>query len=244
MTGPDASHGEMPGFPLPSRPGPELGEPVLDALLGGQSLSADAPEQAALVARMLADLAAPAEPGELAGETAARLAFARCPSPAGISPATRRSARRRPLRLPVPRAGLAAALVVAAAGLGGAAAAYAGVLPGPVQDVAHHMIGAPPAHRADPHQQQPGSPSGGQLLHGRAGQEKAHATPGDGKGRRKPLPSPAKGHAKPPTPPGKVTHPKPPRPKGQATPPKPRKPNVSPPSARGGPSRKGRSAAS
>jgi hypothetical protein len=45
---------------------------------------------------------------------------------------------------------LGGALIAAAVGLGGAAVAYAGELPGPVQDLAHHLIGAPPAHSASP----------------------------------------------------------------------------------------------
>ena len=142
----------MPGFPFPSRPGRELGEPLLDALLDRQSLPPDAPQQVRTVAQMLADLASPAEPGELAGETAARSAFTHYPSPADASPATRRSGRRHPWTSR--GAKLAAALITAAVGLGGATA-YAGVLPGPVQDFAHHMIGAPPAHRADPLKPQP-----------------------------------------------------------------------------------------
>src|SRR5260370_77271 len=132
-SGPDTSHGEMPGFSLPSRQGRELGEPVLDALLDGQSLLPDAPEQAGLVAEILADLAGPAEPGELAGETAARLSLARCPSPAGISPATRPPAPRKLLPPPVPRAGLAGALVAVAARLGPAASAHPQVPARPAQ---------------------------------------------------------------------------------------------------------------
>jgi hypothetical protein len=143
----------MPGFPFPSRPGRELGEPLLDALLDRQSLPPDDARQVRTVAELLADLAGPAEPGELAGETAARSAFTHYPSPADASPAARRSGRRHPW---TPRgAKLAAALIAAAVGLSGATA-YAGVLPGPVQDFAHHMIGAPPAHRAHPLKPQPG----------------------------------------------------------------------------------------
>jgi len=63
-----------------------LDESVLDALLTGTSLPSDAPEQAHTVAEMLASLADPAVPGALAGEAAARRAFARAASPAGISP--------------------------------------------------------------------------------------------------------------------------------------------------------------
>jgi hypothetical protein len=148
----DASSGEMPGFPPLSRPGRELGEPLLDAILEGRSLPPDAPEELCVVAEMLADLAGPAEPGELAGEAAARLGLARAASPAGISPVAHRSARRRRSWISVPGgARLGAALIAAAVGLGGAAAAYAGALPGPIQDIAHHVFGAPPSHTADLH---------------------------------------------------------------------------------------------
>src|SRR5215469_7701506 len=140
MNPPDASSGEMPGFSHPSRPRRELGEPLLDALLEGRSLPPDAPVELCAVAEMLADLAGPAEPGELAGEAAARLGLARTAFPAGISPAAQRSARRRRSWMSVP----------GAVRLGGAAAAYAGALPGPVQDLAHHLIDAPAAHRASP----------------------------------------------------------------------------------------------
>jgi len=154
---PDASSGEMPGFYHPSRPSRELGEPLLDALLEGRSLPPDAPVELCVVAEMLADLAGPAEPGELAGEAAARLGLARTAHPAGISPAAHRSARRRRSWVSVPGAvRLGGALIAAAVGLGGAAAAYAGALPGPIQDFAHHLIGAPPAHRAAPPSPRPG----------------------------------------------------------------------------------------
>lgn len=156
MSDPDASPVEMPRFPFPRRPAPELDEPLLDALLSGRPLPLHAPEQAHTVAGMLASMADPAGPGALAGEAAARSAFARAASPAGIQPAgirkadgraRRRSPRLRPASLP---ARIAAALIVASAGLGGAAvAAYAQVLPGPVQELAHRVIGAPaPAHAA------------------------------------------------------------------------------------------------
>jgi hypothetical protein len=102
---------------------------------------------------MLASLADPAGPGALAGEATARSAFARALSPASISPADRRPARRRPtqrgFRLSTRLAGALTAVTI---GLGGAAAAaYAGVLPGPVQELAHEAIGAPAAHRPAAH---------------------------------------------------------------------------------------------
>jgi hypothetical protein len=183
MGKPGASSNEMHGFPFPGRPGPDLDEPLLDMILNGQSLAPDAPQEMHALAEMLASLAGPAEPGELAGEAAARLAFARGASPAGVSRSARRSARsaRRSARsarsarhaesrmLTRLSAVLAVALVAAAVGLGGAAAAYAGALPGPVQAAAHEAIGAPasrpvPAYAASPPQRQPA----GMAVPGRA----------------------------------------------------------------------------
>lgn len=207
MGDPDASSGEMPGFPSPSLPGRELGEPLLDALLEGQSLPPDAPAELYAVAEMLADLAGPAEPGELAGEAAARLGLARTASPVGVSPVAHRSARRRRSWISVPgSARLGAVLITAAVGLGGAAAAYAGALPGPIQNIAHHMLGAPPARQADLLRPRPGP--------GRSGPDSSAprpATSGAGKGHGGKHPGrahgKAKGHAKlkpPKPPPGKA----------------------------------------
>jgi hypothetical protein len=158
MSPPDASHGEMPGFLLPGRPGGEHDEPLLDMIFDGRALPPDAPQEMHDLERMLAALAGPAEPGELAGEAVARAAFIRLASPAGVSPAFSRSAAhhgpRRPASHRLPRqrparrrAGLAAALCAAAAVLVSTAAAYADVLPDPIQQVAHVTVGAPaPRH--------------------------------------------------------------------------------------------------
>jgi hypothetical protein len=152
MSGPDASPPEMPGFPFFRRPAMPLDESVLDALLTGQSLPPDAPEQARTVAHVLASLADPAVPGALAGEADARRAFVRAASLVSASPATRRRPGRRPRRFAASLTSkLAAGLVAVTVGLGGAAAAaYAGALPAPIQDFAHDAIGAPRAHRPAP----------------------------------------------------------------------------------------------
>jgi len=147
MSGPDAMHGEMPGF-FPGRPGGERDEPLLDMIFDRRPLPPGAPPEMHDLARMLAAVAGPAEPEELAGEATALAAFARLASPVGISPAASRPARRRlPVRPRRARLPMAAALVTAAAGLGSIAAAYVGVLPGPIQQVAHVTVGAPlPPH--------------------------------------------------------------------------------------------------
>jgi hypothetical protein len=192
----DASSGEMPGFMPPSRPGRELGEPLLDALLEGRSLPLDAPEEICAVAEMLADLAGPAEPGELAGEAAARLGLVLTAPPAGVSSVAHRSARRRRSWISAPgSARMGAALIAAAVGLGGAAAAYAGALPGPMQNVAHHIFDAPPARNAGVSGTHPGPGRPGSGKH--IGLRPAKAA--DGMGHPRPQPRSPNGdrHAMP-----------------------------------------------
>ena len=146
MSGPGASSGEMPELPFA---GSEQDEPLLDMLLTGQPLPPDAAGQLHDLAGMLASLTGPAGPGELAGEAAARSAFARVAAPPRVSGDGRLPARRRPAWLYTRvKARLAAPLAAVALGLGGGAAAYAGALPSPIQDFAHHLIGAPAARHA------------------------------------------------------------------------------------------------
>lgn len=143
MSGQDAPFYEMPKFARQARLDREHEELALDMLLDGLPLPPEAPSEMTALPLMLADLSGPAGPSELAGEAAALSRFRRHHSPAGIS-SRRRPERRMPSRQsPARRAQLAAALTVAAIGLGGTAAAYAGVLPSPVQKLAAHVIGAP-----------------------------------------------------------------------------------------------------
>src|SRR5438876_9567651 len=140
-------HDEMPGF-FPGRPGGEHDEPLLDMILERRPIPPGAPPEIHGLARMLAAVAGPAGPGDLAGQDAARAAFTRLASRSGTWHAALWSARRslseRPARGRLP---LAAALAVAAAGLGSTAAAYVGVLPSPIQHFAYLTIGAPPPPR-------------------------------------------------------------------------------------------------
>jgi hypothetical protein len=147
----------MPGFPFPGRPGGEHDEPLLDMIIARRAIPPDAPQPMHDLALMLAALAGPAEPGELAGEAAVRAAFSRAASPAGISAAAQRPGRRRrttrsrrfrgPARS---RARLATAAVVAAAGLGSVFAAYIDVLPSPIQQLAHVTVAAPAPPSSSP----------------------------------------------------------------------------------------------
>jgi hypothetical protein len=143
-------HGEMPGF-FPGRPGGEHDEPLLDMILERRPIPPGAPPEIHGLARMLAAVGGPAEPGDLAGQDAAQAAFTRLTSRVGTSHAALRSARRslseRPARGRLPLA----ALAVAAAGLGSTVAAYADVLPSPIQHFAHVTFGAPaPPQDASP----------------------------------------------------------------------------------------------
>jgi hypothetical protein len=152
MSGQGALHGEMPGFPLPSRPGAEHDEPLLDMIFNRRPIPPGAPPEMHDLARTLAALAGPAEPGELAGEAAALAAFRRLASPAGTRPAAQRPLRHWRSRPPARwRARLVVALVAAVVGLGGTVTAYAGVLPGPVQEIMHVTLGAPAPHHRGLH---------------------------------------------------------------------------------------------
>src|SRR5580704_15277419 len=178
----------MPGFPFPGRPGGEHDEPLLDMIIARRVLPPDAPQPMHDLARMLAALAGPAEPGELTGEAAVRAAFSRAASPVGISAAARRPGwRRRARRSRGParsRARLATALVVAVAGLGSVFAAYTDVLPSPIQQLAHVTVAAPAPPSSGP--DRPGRAKRPSATHA-AGQGGSQPAPGP-----QPSPSPAR----------------------------------------------------
>ena len=161
MTARGAVPDEMPEFSLSGRAGLELDDQLLDAILSGQ-LSPEAPGQATVVAEMLASLADPVYSGHLAGEEAARSAFARAVSPAPGRHGAPEPAARPARTAPSWRPGkitmrLAAGLAAVTVGLSGTVAAYAGALPAPVQNLAHFAIGAPPPPPAS--RQNPGRPA-------------------------------------------------------------------------------------
>jgi hypothetical protein len=106
-----------------------LDDATATRLLDGQVDPADAPPSYAAVATILVTAAAPARPGDLAGESAALAAFHHASAPSTPRPRSR-SARLVAL--------VAAGVVV----LGGGAAAVIGSLPKPAQSVAHDALGA------------------------------------------------------------------------------------------------------
>jgi hypothetical protein len=119
----------------------------LERLLDGREPVADPADQA--LARLLAAASAPATDAELRGQDAVVAAF-RAHHAGQPGRALRRSRR-------VPRVTALAAGAAGAVLLGGVAAAYTGSLPTPVQNVAHHVIGAPAAGHG--HAGQPASPA-------------------------------------------------------------------------------------
>jgi hypothetical protein len=136
----------MPNFPwLSSQDAPETGDASLAALLAGEEpAEALAPGLRPLADGLAALTAGPAS-DELAGEAAALAEFYHR---VGVPvPVSRSRHRRHPLLSPLLSARAAAVAAVAALSLGGfATAAFAGALPAPAQQFAHHTFGAPAAN--------------------------------------------------------------------------------------------------
>ena len=166
MTGTGVPNGDMPNIPQsPLQDGPAVTDAELVALLAGKR---DVAPWLQPVADVLAALSAEPSPGELAGEARALAEF-RCRA---VVPVPRRHARRSTAGLTSrlsakAAAGAAAATLI----LGGAAtAAFANMLPAPIQRLAHDVIGAPDAPSAP----QPGSGRGKPTA---PGQLASHGTP-------------------------------------------------------------------
>ena len=89
------------GFPFPRRSGQQLDEPLLDMILNGRPLPADAPQSMLALADRLASLGRPAGPGEVPGEVAAMAAFSRSVAgPASRPPETNQPTASGPAALP------------------------------------------------------------------------------------------------------------------------------------------------
>ena len=137
---------------------PPVGDPAYDALLDGNEPPQDVADRLGQVAEAIAALNGAPTASELAAEGSALAVFR---SGGGISAEPARSARAAsPWRTSlvsgkVAAAGAACVIVFS----GAAAAAYAGVLPAPVQRIAHDIIGAPSPHRGTTHTH-PVSPAG------------------------------------------------------------------------------------
>jgi len=142
VNGDDVPNDDMPNF---LRPAPRDGLPFNDAALAALLAGTEPPEATPglqHVADVLAALRSGPTSDELAGEASVLAEFRRGTGVLELSPGSRRP--RRLTSLLGTRAAVAAA--VAALSLGGlATAAYAGMLPAPVQRLAHDAIGAPAA---------------------------------------------------------------------------------------------------
>ena len=140
----------MPNFPwLRSQDAPEIGDASLAALLAGTEPAEGLAPGLQPLADALAALTARPASDELAGEAAALAEFG---NRVGVPvPVSRSRHRRHPLLTPLLSARAAAVAAVAALSLGGfATAAFAGALPAPAQQFAHHTFGAPAADGGQP----------------------------------------------------------------------------------------------
>ena len=207
----------MRNFPgLPPGGVPPIGDAACEALLGGRLPPADAEGGLRPLAEAIAALTVAPSARELAGEREARATYH-----AGFRPARGARGRRRRIRLTASVLSVklaAAAAAVAAGGL--TAAAYADVLPAPVQSLAHRTLRAPAPHPLpdpDPAPARPVTPSGpappGRAAHGRqsshpAGQPSSHtpAAAGSGAPASHPGHPPHPSHPSHPTP-GPASHP-------------------------------------
>ena len=183
-----------------------------------------APQQTAL-RQVLADLSGPAEPGELTVEAAVLARFRSRVHLAAAVSAAPAPVPRTPLWLRFaphsPR--LAAGLVAAAVVAGSTAAAYAGALPGPLQNFAHRVIDAPAGHPSGqrpgggPHHR-PGATRAARKYSGHVphsatpGSTHAHTHPGrDAHPSRSPHPVQPRPAANSSPHPGRSSHPVPPQ---------------------------------
>jgi hypothetical protein len=134
---------------LSGQDAPDIEDASLAALLAGAEPAEGLAPGLRPLADGLAALTARPASDELAGEAEALAEFyhrAGVPVPVHRSPH-----RRHPLLAPLLSARAAAAAAVAALGLGGfATAAFAGALPAPAQQFAHHTFGAPAAGGGQP----------------------------------------------------------------------------------------------
>jgi hypothetical protein len=148
----------MPHLPIRRRKGDSAEPPQLEELLGAGAAAAAVSAEWRPVSELLRAASGPAAASELEGEGAMVAAFRR----AQIGVPARRRVTRRPRMLATVLSGkIAAAVACAAIGVTGATgAAFAGVLPNPIQNFAHATIGAPESAAvgvaADRHSTAPG----------------------------------------------------------------------------------------
>lgn len=117
---------------------PALPGMVIDQILGGEPVGAEAAPEARALVVWVATLQQPARPGELRGQATAVAAYAWAAKTHAVR------ARSSPGMRPAVSAKAVAAALVGVVGMGGIAAAADGSLPAPMQHIAHVLFGAPP----------------------------------------------------------------------------------------------------
>jgi hypothetical protein len=134
---------------LSSQDAPGMTDASLAALLAGTEPAGGVAPGLAPLADALASLTATAASDELTGEAAALAEF--CRRAGAPAPVHRSHHRRHRLLTSLLPTRAAAAAAAAALGLGGfATAAFAGALPAPAQQFAHHTFGAPATGAGQP----------------------------------------------------------------------------------------------
>ena len=180
----------MPNFPWPTHGDePVTGDPSLAELLAWAEFTPSSVPEMKPVGEVLAALTAGPADDELAGEAAALAAYR---NRGGVPrPATRahRRTRRPLLSFPLSRAAASVAAAVVISFSAFAAAAYTQVLPAPVQQLAHVIIGAPGAGGGGPARgpSPAGSGASGPGATGPGGAGRAGGTP---TGKAQPSPTP------------------------------------------------------
>jgi hypothetical protein len=190
VTGNDVPDVDMPNIPQPQRQDePVVTDADLAALLAGTT---DVAPGLRPVADVLAALVAEPTGMEFAGEASALAEFRRRAGEPVPARRARRSTNGRSSRFRV-KVGASVTAVAVVLG-GGAAAAFAGVLPAPIQRLAHEAIGAPmpqPRHDTTPRSRPPApSWSGMPSRSSTHGKPAVHGGPGTGQ-RARPHPTPS-----------------------------------------------------
>jgi hypothetical protein len=137
---------------LPPEFEPQIDQFSIERLLTGQPAESSADPAIRAVAALVSAARTAASPAEMSGEAIAVAAYSRAVS-SGIATTRRSRTWRSPmLALSTLLASkVAAAAAIGAVSVGGVSAvAYTGNLPTPVQNLAHHAVGAPAAHHGRP----------------------------------------------------------------------------------------------
>jgi hypothetical protein len=185
VTGRDVPDGDMPNFPWPTHGSePVTGDPSLADLLAWAEFTPSSAPEMKPVGEILAALTAGPAEDELAGEPAALAAYRNQGSVPRLATRAHRRTRRPLLPFLSARAAASVAAAVVISFSAFATAAYTQVLPAPVQQLAHVIIGAPDTGGGGPAR---GPSPAGPGATGPGGAGRAGGTP---TGKAQPSPTP------------------------------------------------------